>query len=146
MSWALLTISAAFIFAITSIIDKFLLTKWIKNPIVLVLILSGVGLLFGLNIYLFYGFSFLSGFNIALALIAGVIYFFGEIFYYKAVKLEEISKVVPLVFLSPLFVLLLATILSIFFPSFIKEEVNKSLLFQKIFAIILIFIGTLLII
>lgn len=110
MSWQLLTILAVFIFAITGIIDKFLLTKWIKNPIVLVLILSGVGLLLSLGIYLFRGFSFLSGVNIILALIAGVIYMFGMFLYYKAAKIEEISKVMPLVYLSPLFILILAAV------------------------------------
>ncbi len=110
MSWVLLSILAAFVFALANIIDKFLLTKWIKEPLILVLILSAVGLLIGLSVYLFHGFSFLSGFNIAMALIAGVIYMFGMFLYYKAAKIEEISKVMPLVYLSPLFILILATI------------------------------------
>jgi drug/metabolite transporter (DMT)-like permease len=110
VSWALLSISAALIFAIVSIIDKFLLTKWIKNPIILPLVLSMIGLLVSLIIYLFYGFSFLAGLNIILALINGTFYIFAEIFYYKAAKTEEISKVIPLLYLSPLFILILADI------------------------------------
>lgn len=110
MSWVLFSIFAAFVFAVTSIIDKFLLTKWIKEPLILVLILATVGLLISFCIYLFHGFSFLSRFNIILALIGGIFYIFGEIFYYKAVRLEEVSKVVPVIFLSPLFVLILAVV------------------------------------
>lgn len=110
MPWQLLTILAVFIFTVTTIIDKFLLTKWIKNPIIPPLFFGPLGLLTSFIIYLFYGFSYLGGMNIVLALIAGVIYMFGEFLYYKAVKLEEISRVIPLVYLSPLFVLILAAI------------------------------------
>jgi len=110
MSWALLTILAVFIFAVTTIIDKFLLTKWIKNPIIPPLFFGLVGLLTSFIIYLFYGFSFLAWQNVILALLAGFIYMAGEFLYYKAAKLEEISRIMPLVFISPLFILILAAV------------------------------------
>lgn len=110
MSWVLLTILAVFIFAITTIIDKFLLTKWVKNPIIPPLFFGPLGLLTSFIIYLFYGFSSLAWQNIILALLAGFIYMAGEFLYYKAAKLEEISKVIPLIYLSPLFILILAAV------------------------------------
>lgn len=110
MSWQLLTILAVFIFAVTTILDKFLLTKWIKNPFVPPLFFGPLGLLTSFVIYLFYGFSFLSLQNVVLALFAGFIYMAGEFLYYKAVNVEEVSRVIPLIYLSPLFVLILAAI------------------------------------
>lgn len=110
MSWQLLTILAVFIFAITTILDKFLLTKWIKNPLVPPLLFGPLGMIASFVIYLFFGFSFLSFQNIVLALLVGFIYMAGEFFYYKAVSREEVSRVIPLVYLSPLFVLIFAAV------------------------------------
>lgn len=162
MSWQLLTILAVFIFAVTTIIDKFLLTKWVKNPIIPPLFFGPLGLLTSFIIYLFYGFSYLGGMNIVLALLAGVIYMLGEFLYYKAVKLEEISRVIPLVYLSPLFILILAAIflgeiftplkyLGIFFlmsgaifissKNFSKINFNRAFWFAVFSALMFAFIG-----
>lgn len=134
MPWQLLTILAVFIFAVTTIIDKFLLTKWVKNPIIPPLFFGLLGLITSFIIYLFYGFSYFGKMNIVLALIAGIIYMLGEFFYYKAVKLEEISRVIPLVYLSPLFILILAAI-------FLGEIFSPS----KYFGIFLLVIGSVII-
>ena len=45
MLWMALSISAAFIWAIVNTIDKYVLTNWVKKPIVLVMILGINGLL-----------------------------------------------------------------------------------------------------
>ncbi len=45
-----------------------------------------------------------------MAFSAGIIYFFSYLLYFKAAELEEISRVIPLVFLSPLYILVLAHI------------------------------------
>ena len=108
--WFLFSVLAALVWAIVNITDKFILSKWVKNPFVPIMILSIVGLLSSLFIYLFKGFSTLSYSNIILAFIAGIFYIFAILFYFKAVKIEEISRVVPLFYLTPLFVLILATI------------------------------------
>lgn len=110
MSWILFSILAALTWAIVSIIDKYVLTKWVRKPIVPIMILGIVGLIASVLIYLFHGLSTLSYLNIVLAFVAGIFYILMSIFYFKAVKLEEISRVVPLFYLTPLFVLILAAI------------------------------------
>lgn len=110
MLWVILSILAALIWAVVSTIDKYVLTKWIRNPIVPVMVLGVVGLIAGLIVYLFHGFSELSYFNIFLAFISGVLYILMSMFYFKAAKIEEISRVVPLFYLTPLFVLIFATL------------------------------------
>ncbi len=110
MSWILFSILAALTWAIVNTVDKYILTKWVRKPIVPVMILGIIGVLASILVYLFHGFSTLSYLNIALAFVAGIFYILMSIFYFKAVKVEEISRVVPLFYLTPLFVLILAAI------------------------------------
>jgi len=108
--WAIFSILAALGWAATDIVDKFVLTKWIKNPLLPTIILGVIGLAAGIVVYFVNGFSALSYLNILLALVAGIFYALFVIFYYQAAKIEEISRVVPLFNIAPLFILLLATI------------------------------------
>ena len=110
MLWVILSISAALCWAVVNVVDKYVLTKWVRKPIVPVMTLGIVGLAASLLVYLFHGFSELSYINIFLTLVAGVLYILTAVFYFKAVKIEEISRVVPLFYLGPIFVLLLAAL------------------------------------
>lgn len=108
MLWALFTLLAAFSWAISSIIDKYVLTKIVRNPYIPVIYLGIIGLVLSFSIYIFRGFSFLSWFNILLCLIAGFFFLLVHVFYFKAVNVEEVSRVVPLFQLSSVFVLVFA--------------------------------------
>jgi transporter family protein len=108
MSWILFSILATLTWAIVNIVDKYVLTKWVRKPIIPIMILGIIGLLASVLVYLFHGLSVLSYQNIVLAFVAGVFYILMSIFYFKAVKIEEISRVVPLFYLAPIFVLILA--------------------------------------
>ncbi len=108
--WVLLSILASLMWTLSNIIDKYVLTKWVKSPFVNSIIMCIVGLLASLIVYLFQGFSPLSYFNILLAFIAGTLYIVANLLYFKAVRIEEISKVAPLFFLSSLFVVIMAAV------------------------------------
>jgi transporter family protein len=82
----------------------------VRQPIIPVIILGVVGLIASIIVYFIYGFSYLSCSNVFLAFVAGIFYILMSIFYFKAVKIEEISRVSPLFYLSPLFILILAAI------------------------------------
>ncbi|MBW2992078.1 EamA family transporter [Candidatus Woesearchaeota archaeon] len=110
MPWILFSILAAFIWAVVNIIDKYVLEKWVRKPIVPVIILGFFGLIAGFFVLLFKGFPLLSPLNTALAFIAGIIYFSAIVLYFKAAKIEEISRVAPLFYVEALFILLLATL------------------------------------
>ncbi len=110
MSWVILSILAALCFAVVNIVDKYVLTNWIKKPIAAVITYGLISLAASLLIYIFHGFAELSYFNIFLALIAGILAMLMAIFYFKAVKIEEISRVMPLFLLSPLFIMVFALI------------------------------------
>ncbi len=110
MLWAYLSILAAFVWAIGNVVDKFILEKWIRKPAIPVLFLGVIGLIASIFIYFIKGYSYLSLINILLAFVAGIFYITANIFYFKAAKIEEISRVIPYFHLAPLFVLILAAI------------------------------------
>ena len=110
MSWILFSVLAALIWAIKGILDKFMLANYIKKPIVPVLILGVFDLAAIALIFLINGFDPLSLQNLALALVGGLASLMIIILYFKAVQIEEISRVIALIYLTPLFVTVLAAV------------------------------------
>ena len=109
MSWVLLTILAAFLWGTVSIVDKFVMSKWTKTAMLPVLFLGFAGLVASILIFAFYPVGHLSPANIALAIGGGVLYFLGATLFFEAAKLEEISRIISVMYIQPLFVLFLAT-------------------------------------
>src|SRR3989344_2514990 len=110
MLWILFSLLSALCYATEGVVNKYLLSKLIKKPIILLMVISVLGFFISVVIYFFNGFSKMSNLNLALALFAGIIYTFASWFYFEAIKIEEISRVVPLIFLNPLFIALLSFI------------------------------------
>lgn len=108
MSWIIFSILAALSLAIVNILDKFILTKWIKNPTLLIMLLGIVGIVVSFFIWIVRGLSGLSFFNMALALIASIFYLLTNLFYFKVTQTQEISRIAPLLRLTPFFVLIFA--------------------------------------
>lgn len=104
MLWAVLAISAALIWAVVNIIDKFVVSKLVKNPLVPLI---------------FLGIAYLSLTNILLALFVGVFYMITSMFYFKALSIEEASRINPLFFVSSIYILFLAAI-------FLGEKLSLS--------------------
>lgn len=110
MSWIIFSILAAFIWSIVNTVDKYVLTKWIRKPIIPVMIMGVIGLIVALIIFLINGYGYLSANHIGLGLLAGIFYVIANVFYFKAAKIEEISRVAPLFHLAPLFLVILAAV------------------------------------
>ena len=108
--WILFSILAAITWSVVNIVDKYVVTKWVDKPIVPVLIMGITGLVIGLGIIIPRGLSELSYINVIWTLVAGIFYTLMNIFYFKAAKIEEISRIVPLFSLVPLFVAILSAI------------------------------------
>lgn len=108
MSWIFLSVLAALIWAVVNIFDKYIISKLVDRPIVPVIILGAIGLLASAAIFFTSGFQPLSTVNILLAITAGIFYVLAVFFYFHAAKIEEISKVVALFYLTPLFILIIA--------------------------------------
>jgi len=110
MSWVILSILAALCWSVVNMVDKYVVTKWFKQPLVPVIMLGIIGLLASFLVYLTSGFTFLSYSKMTLALLTGIFYVLMSVFYFKALKIEEVSRIIPLFYLSPLFILFLAAI------------------------------------
>lgn len=106
--WAVLSVLYAFSMAMVNMMDKFVLSRWRLKPIVLLLILGLTGLLPAPVILVARGFSPLSWKVVLTTGVAGLFYVLMSALYFLAAKSEEISRVVPLFYLSPLFVSVLA--------------------------------------
>ena len=110
MTWVILVATASLLLAVVNTLDKYVLTKWVRSPFVSVLVLGFIGLIAGGAVWLTRGFLPMSAVNIFLALLAGICYLVSVTFYFKALKIEEMSRVVPLYYLSPLFILIFAAL------------------------------------
>lgn len=108
MSWIFLSILAALIWSVVNIFDKYIISKLVEKPIVPVIVMGTIGLIASATIFIFHGFQPLSVINIVLAIVAGIFYALVTFLYFHAIKIEELSKVIPLFYLTPLFILIIA--------------------------------------
>jgi len=83
--------------------------------------------------------------GMALLALTNTLGFSGILSFTYAATLGFITLTTSLSVAQPFFVLLFTLALSIFYPNFIKEETGKKIFFQKLFAIVLMFVGVLLI-
>ncbi len=110
MDWLILALVASLMWAVSNLLDKYLLEKWLKNPLLSLNVFFFVSLIAGAIVYFSMGLPPLSAGNIALIIIAGVMSSLSAVFYFKALNIEEVSRIVPLFNMSPLFILVLATV------------------------------------
>jgi uncharacterized membrane protein len=111
MTWLLFAVLAAFLWALTNIIDKIVLSRLIKQPMTPVIMVGTLGLVAAGIVTVTVGVEPFSPTETLLALLAGVGYTLMCVCYSKAVQIEEVSKIVPLFALSPLFVAITAGVM-----------------------------------
>lgn len=110
MEWIIIVLILYFVFAVYSLIDKFIMGKrHLKNPYVYAALHGIAGILL-LLILPFFKIS-VPSFNIILfSLVAGFFYILGLALFFKACIIEEITKLKILWQMVPVYVLILATI------------------------------------
>ncbi len=69
------------------------------------------------------------------------IYLVSRITNFYAISLVSVTLVTVVGGLQPFFMLIFGLILSVWFPKIVKEDIQKSMIFSKLIAIVLIFIG-----
>lgn len=118
MEWFFFALLAPILWAVLNIIDKYFLTKLIKNAFsyqILTLLFDGSIVL---PFFLFVKISFAYPWFI-LSILLSVIISFIFIYYNKALMIEETSRVIIMFYLNPLFALILAYV-------FLGETLNLS--------------------
>lgn len=134
MLWILFAIIANVLFAISNLIDKFLIEKRVKDPLTLTIFGGWIDLFFALALFLTHGFHILGIWQIAILLISGILIEIALIPYFKALSLEDASRISPLFQSVPVFVLLFSYL-------FLKE----TLTYRQLVGYMLILLGSLIV-
>lgn len=107
-NWIYFALIAQGIWSVTSLIDKFVISRgYIRNPLVYI-ILNGLMNIFLIFLLPFAGFEPIKSVDFLILIIGGAIFMASVAVYYKAVQYEDISKVIILYQLGPIFVLVLS--------------------------------------
>lgn len=104
-SWIYFVLMAYGVWSLTSIIDKIVISKgYIKSPLVYI-VLNGLMNILLIALLPFAGFEPLKFIDFLIALLYGIFFSLGIMIYYKAVEYEEISRIIMLNQLTPIFAL-----------------------------------------
>jgi len=129
----LLALAAGFVWSLVNVIDKTVVSKYISQPIFIILILSLVSIIAGIFVIPFLKGGMI-GWDWSWLLFGSAAYALGNLFYFYALKKEEASRVVPLFSLTTVFVVIFSAI-------FLGELFG----FKTYLGIIIIIIGSLVI-
>lgn len=136
MLWLIVAISAYLILAVVFLVNKYLLTGPLSSPKVFAFYVGILGIL-ALLIIPFVSFSTPSLFQILLSLAAGALFVYALFWQYKAIRLFEVSRVIPAIgALIPLFS---------FGLIYLFSAGKETLAFLEIIAFILLIFGSVLI-
>ena len=119
MSWLFFAIVAPALYASSNFIDKFLIEKHIKKPVVLTILGGFVALPFSLVILTLQDFPTYRLDQTLLIILAGIFMELALLPYYKAISLDDVSRVIPAFQLIPVFVLIMSF-------SLLGERLNTS--------------------
>lgn len=131
--WFYYAIFSALTFSIINILDKFVVDS-LENPLIPLLFTILINTVAGIFVFYFYKVPLITASHIIIAIIISICYMIMIFFYFKALKIEEASRVIPFFLLAPMFVSLFAGI-------FLKEILTK----EQYFGISLLILGAILI-
>lgn len=97
-----LALTAAFLWASVNVIDKHVLTKYIKDPVLPALALGLIGFILGIGLMFIYGVAELNSYLITLGLLSGILYTLSSLSYLKALTLGDVSQLIPIFFTAPI--------------------------------------------
>lgn len=132
MSWLIFALLSANFFSFVNLFDKFLRTKKFKNNYSFAVITGLIGLIILSFFTPFINFDGSFGWPLIFAFLSGIFYFVMWLFFWKALESGEISRVVAVFQVRPIFTAILAAL-------FLKESLG---VFSWI-AVIMIVVGSL---
>ncbi|MFH1424312.1 MAG: EamA family transporter [archaeon] len=108
MNWAILVIASLFLYSLVEILDKHVFEVYHKNVAIRTIFYGGMGGVFALLFLLFRSISF--GPQAPLLLYLGFAHVLMIIFWFKAISIDEVSRMITIYHTSALFVVLLGYI------------------------------------
>lgn len=109
-AWVLYSLLASVSIAVVSVIDKSVLSNWMADARGSFFVFSVIETLSGVAALLILGVPSLPPLLLAFSLASGAALSFSTLCYFRAIQVEEVSRVVPLYSLSPLFVAVFAAL------------------------------------
>ncbi len=110
MDWLALSILSSVFFALSNVIDKQIVGRYLRNPAACVFLAVCFDTLFALLIAVATGFVFQPSRYLLAAVLAGVVYVAEVLIYFFSIKNENVSMVIAILMSSPLYTLLLAVL------------------------------------
>jgi drug/metabolite transporter (DMT)-like permease len=130
MPWYLFALLTPTLYSFNNFIDKYIIEKKIKEPLVMTAIASIISGILGIIIGLVTGFVNIGLFQISLIMFAGFLLIFYLLPYYEAIKIEDASTVVPLFQFIPIFTLILSAVI-----------LNETLTFKQTVGLMIVVIA-----
>ncbi len=101
--WIFYSLLAAAAAAFSSVIDKMVLSKWMTKPVGSYFVFGAIEALSGIIAFIVLGGPRLPLATAILALSTGAAFALSTLFYFQAIKVDEVTRVVPLYNLIPIF-------------------------------------------
>ncbi|MCL4360312.1 EamA family transporter [Patescibacteria group bacterium] len=130
MPWYAFAAATPVLYSWAVFIDKFLIEKRIKNPIVLTSVFGMTSGLIGVLIGLIHGFQPIGLFNTLVIMAGGMLLVFYLLPYYAAIQKEDVSRVIPMYELIPVFTLGMSALF-----------LHETLTFKQILGLFVVVIG-----
>lgn len=111
MSWLVYALLGPLVFTIVNFIDKLILEKHVRNPFSMPPYIAIMALLSGCVLFVATGFPVLPFRDVAIVMFTGVLTAVGALLYYRALSLEDTSKIIVLIQIQPVMVLILSFLL-----------------------------------
>ena len=108
MSWIFFAIAAPFLYAASNFFDKFLIEKKVRDPMILAVLGGFLTCLVGFIVLVFRGFPEILLGQLLYLLAAGMLFELALVPWYKALSLEDASRVSPLFQAIPMLVLVMS--------------------------------------
>ncbi len=109
--WPLASALAAALLAAVNVADKHVVTRLTKSITFMLSVDALAGLAFAVAIILLHGLEPLSAFNAFIGLLAGAFFMVHAWFYFESMKVEEVSRVIPILYLGTLPIAVFAFVL-----------------------------------
>ena len=110
MLWQTLAILAAFLFAVSNVIDKYVVSQHTKNVKAIILLFAPINAIYALTIFLIFDIVLEITMFSVVAFITGILVAPIVFFWYTSVVKEDVSRIVPLIVVSPAVVAVLSRI------------------------------------
>lgn len=117
MLWLFFALSAPFVWSITNFADKFLVDKKIRDAFTITILVGLLYFCIGILIFLFSGLKILPVKETVFAFLSGAAVVFYLLPYFKALMMEETSRIAPLFEFTSIFALIFSLL-------FLREAIN----------------------